>query len=146
VDEHATRLAEAVSAAVPGWVERSVDRVLALTGTAPTPAVAEQAAEAARRAQAEVSAALNELLEADIDEQPTTPLTIVRRAVVYPTDVLREAGVAPVARDDTRRRLFPDDDYDLSPAALSELDEALTEPALAWGASKAYAHLQRHGR
>lgn len=146
MDEHATRLADAVTQAVPGWVERSVGGVLAATATPAGPEIAHQVAEAGRRAQAEVAAALGELLQADVDEQRSTPLSIVRAAVTHPTAVLQAAGVAPVARDETRRRLFPDDVYDLSPAALTDLDPALTEVAIAWGAYKAAVHLERHGR
>ena len=43
-----------------------------------------------------------------------------------------------------RARLFPDDDYDLSPATFADVDPRLTEPGLAWGAAKAFTHLQRH--
>ena len=81
----------------------------------------------------------------DIDEQRSTPLTLLRGAVRYPTEVLRRAGVEPTGeRDDVRVRLFPDDVYDLSPAAFADVDPRLTEPGLVWGAAKAYEHLRRH--
>jgi len=71
---------------------------------------------------------------------------LLRAAVRYPTAVLRAAGVPPVARDDQQVHLFPDDDYDLAPANFADVDPALAEPGLVWGAAKAYVHLQRHKR
>jgi hypothetical protein len=146
MDEHATALAEAVDAALPGWVERSVHRRLADFGVAPDPEVAAAAAEAGRRAAVEVGAAVRTLLEADIDEQATTPLSLLRGAVRYPTAVLERAGVPPVVRDEIQERLLPDDLYDLAPATFADVDPALAEPGLRWGAAKAHAHLQRHGK
>lgn len=146
MDEYATALYESVVAAVPGWIRRSVDHVVVATGSAPGPEVTKAAVEAGLRAQLEVGPQLKELFDTDIDEQQTTPLNIVREAVTHATAVLHAAGIPPVARDETRRRLFPDDHYDLAPASLGEIDPALSEPGLIWGAQKAMAHLQRHGR
>jgi hypothetical protein len=85
------------------------------------------------------------LLEADIDDQGTTPLAIVRAAAVpYPTEVLREAGVPPVQRDEMAERLFPDDLYDLTPASFADLGSELKDVGLAWGAAKAFEHKRRH--
>lgn len=144
MDEHATALYESVVAAVPGWIERSVGRVLAMTGASPSPELWEAVAAAGVQARAEVAVELRALLEADIDEQRTTPLEVVRAAVAAVTTVLVDAGVPALERDETRRRLFPDDLYDLAPAALADVDPGLAEPGLVWGAHKAMAHLQRH--
>ncbi|MDQ6928336.1 MAG: hypothetical protein M3159_06695 [Actinomycetota bacterium] len=141
MDEHATALYESVVAAVPGWIERSVRRFLG----APDPEVMKAATEAGLLAQADVAFKLRALLDADIDEQTTTPLTIVRAAAGQATAVLAAAGVAPVQRDEAQRRLFPDDPYDLAPAVLGDIDPALTQVGLVWGAHKAMTHLQRHG-
>jgi hypothetical protein len=75
------------------------------------------------------------VLAADIDEQRVNPLAVVRRAVPYPTAVLRDAGVSPVVRDPQSVEHFPDDDYDLAPASFADLDPALHEPGLRWGAA-----------
>lgn len=147
VQEHATALADAVEAALPGWVERSVARRMTEAGR-PAPEVAaavEAAAAAGRRAQREVGPRVRELLDADIDEQRSTPLALLRDAVRYPTEVLRAAGVEPVERDEMQERLFPGDAYDLAPATFADVDPALTEPGLTWGAAKAWAHRRRHG-
>jgi uncharacterized protein (DUF1800 family) len=140
VEPHATALADAIVAAVPGWVERSVARRM----PAPDPSVAEAAREAGRRAVAEVGVEVRALLQADIDEQWTTPLALLRAAVRYPTGVLEAAGVAPVERDPIQARLLPDDLYDLSPASFADVDPSLAEPGMVWGAAKALAHRRRH--
>ncbi len=144
--EHATALADAVEAALPGWVERSVSRRLVEAGrTEPDPEVAAAVAAAGRRAQREVGPRVRQLLDADIDEQRTTPLSLLREAVRYPTEVLRSAGVEPVERDELQERLFPDDVYDLAPASFADVDPGLTDPGMVWGAAKAWHHRQRHG-
>ena len=83
------------------------------------------------------------LLALDIDEQRTTPLSLLRGAVRYPTEVLRAAGVPRVVRDEAQERLFPDDDYDLAPASFADVSPDLADVGLAWGAAKAFTHLQR---
>ncbi|HWI03691.1 MAG TPA: hypothetical protein VNT52_07690 [Acidimicrobiales bacterium] len=145
MEPHATALADAVEVALPRWVERSVTRIIvAWTGEAPGAGTAEAAREAGRRAAGEVGAQLRALLAADIDEQWTTPLSLLRAAVRYPTEVLQGAGVPPVERDPFRERLEPGDLYDLSPASFADVDPALAEPGLVWGAAKALAHRRRH--
>ena len=145
MESHATALAEAVTAALPGWVERSVARLVAAwTGAEPSAEVAEAARAAGRRAADEVGAAVRALVEADIDDQRSTPLSLLRAAVRYPTEVLRAAGVPPVARDAIQERLLPGDVYDLSPATFADVDPALAEPGMLWGAAKALAHRRRH--
>ena len=146
VDEHATALADAVEAALAGWVERSVRGRLADVGRPYDPEIADEVAVAAARARDEVGRAIRRLLEQDVDEQATTPLSLLRGAVRFPTGVLRAAGVPPVVRDEVQERLFPEDLYDLTPASFADVDPALAEPALVWGAAKAYVHIQRHGR
>jgi hypothetical protein len=138
-------------AAVPDWVEREVTRILDAwvasrpEGSVDRAAVTAEAEEAGRRAAADVATRLQALLSADVDAQSTTPLEIVRRAVVYPTGVLLRAGVPPVVRDAFDESRFPDDAYGLTPASLAAVDEALADPARAWGAAKAMAHKARHG-
>ena len=143
--EQAKALADRSEAARPGWVERSVDRIhRAWAGPAPA-AVTRAAAEAGAAAAAEIGPRVRALLEADIDDQSTTPLSIARGAVRYPTAVLRAAGVPPVQRDRVEEDLFPEDDYGLTPARLADIDAGLAEPGLAWGAAKAWVHRRRHG-
>jgi hypothetical protein len=146
IEEPARRLADAIDAALPGWVIRSVTRVMAAWTGDPSlpPDVAAAADAAARQATEETGALTRALLLGDIDEQRTTPLALIRGAVRYPTAVLESAGVPPVARDRFAIDAFPDDDYDLTPASFADVDPALAEPGIAWGAAKAFEHKRRH--
>ena len=143
IDTYAEALAAGIGAALPAWVVGSVERVMrAWAGTVPAD-VAAAAARAGRQAQIETGAAVRALLGADIDAQRSTPLTLLRQAVKYPTAVLRQAGVPPVERNRFAEEAFPDDVYDLSPATWSDIDPALTELGINWGAAKAFEHKRR---
>lgn len=136
MEEQGRALADGIDAALPGWVVRCVARFLPDPGPA--------AEEAGRRAAAEVGGAVRALLAQDVDEQRATPLTLLRSAIVYPTAVLQAAGVPPVERDRFAVERFPDDPYDLTPATFADIDPALVEVGLAWGAAKAFEHRRRH--
>lgn len=144
LDELSARLAASVEGVVGAWVERSVRRRLGEWTAAPDPGWMRAASEAGDRAAREVGADLRRLLALDVDQQWTSPLAVLRRAVRFPTEVLAEAGVPPVVRDAYDEERFPDDPYDLAPRALADLDPTLQELGLAWGAAKAQAHLARH--
>jgi hypothetical protein len=137
-------LAAKVSAAVPGWVVSCVEARLSASVPG-RDAVLARAAVAGELARQEVAGKLAVLLAGDVDAQRSTPLAVIRAAVTYPTEVLREAGVPPVPRDPFASERFPDDPYGLTPASLPALDPDLAEPAIAWGAAKALAHRRRHG-
>jgi hypothetical protein len=128
---HARALADAIEAAVPSWVERCTQRYGVAAG------------DAGSRARDEVMPAIRALLTTDVDAQRENPLAILRAAVRFPTEVLRAAGAAPVRRDEFAERSFPDDVYDLSPAAFADVDPSLTEPGIVWGAAKAHVVLAR---
>ena len=137
-------LAGGVEATISTWVVGCVARVMtAFAGGVPADA-AVAAEEAGARAAAEVGPAVRSLLESDIDEQKTTPLALLRIAARYPTEVLRAAGVPPVERDSFSEAAFPEDVYDLAPASFADLDPALGEVAIRWGAAKAFEHKRRH--
>lgn len=127
-------LAEAVLAAVPGWVQRCVDRF----------AVGLDTRDAGRDAVAAIGPPLRALLTADVDDQRTNPLAIVRNAVRFPTTVLRDADVAVPPRSSFDVEHFPDDPYGLVPMTWRDIDESLHEPGIVWGAAKAMAHRRRH--
>lgn len=145
LEEQARALADGVDAALPRWVERSVEHLLVAYCGSADPAVMAAARDAGERAKADVGIRVRGLLEADIDDQNTNPLSILRQAVRYPTEVLRHAGVPPVRRDRFAEERFPDDDYDLTPTSFADIDPALFDAGLAWGAAKAWLHKQRHG-
>ena len=146
LDDYGRALADAIEAAIPGWVTGSVERVMASQSAIMTPEIRRAADAAASEAQTTTVPAIRALLAAEIDDQHSTPLTILRRAVSSPTRVLRAAGMSPVQRDRFAERAFPDDVYDLTPASLADIDPALTDPGISWGAAKAFEHKRRHGR
>ena len=92
-------------------------------------------------AAAEVLGRLADLMATDVDDQRTTPLTIFREAIREPTAWLRSHDVrSPGASADGGA---PDDVYRLGPATWSDIDPALHEPGLRWGAWKAMTVLAR---
>lgn len=142
--QHGQELADVVEQVIEGWVLRCVaTRWSQFHGVDLPPQLTAEATRVATVARREVGAELRSLLAADLDAQRSGPLSVLRGAVRFPTAVLRAAGVAPVVRDAFAERAFPADDYDLSPAAFSDLDPALHDPGLRWGAAKAYAALHR---
>lgn len=145
MEQEAKALADGIEAALPGWVERSVARLLVASRGEADAAVMAEAREAGAQARADIGGRARALLESDIDRQRTNPLSLLRQAVRYPTEVLRAAGVEPRERDEMQERLFPDDVYDLTPATFADVDPDLAEPGLAWGAAKAWTHRRRHG-
>jgi hypothetical protein len=60
--------------------------------------------------------------------------------------VLRAAGAPEPARDPFAAEAFPDDAYDLSPATWADVDPALHERGIVWGAAKAHVVLARRRR
>jgi hypothetical protein len=143
LDDYATALGSAVEAALPRWVERSVERILVAYRGAITDDERAEARRAGDAATTETMPALHRLLTTDVDEQRTNPLALLRGAVRYPTRVLQAAGVPPVVRDEFAERAFPADLYDLTPATWADVDPALHEPGLTWSAAKAHMVLAR---
>jgi hypothetical protein len=138
-------LADRTLIALPGWVERCVLQTWGRADFTGDPLLADATHEAGRWAGEDIGSALQLLLAADVDEQRTTPLAVLRSAVVYPTGVLEAAGVKPVARDRFTVQRFPEDPYGLTPSSFADIDPELAPVALAWGAAKAVAHRRRHG-
>jgi len=143
---YATALADGIEAALPGWVERRVERLLVAYRGNVEPAERSAAAQAGLAARDDIGPRVRALLAVDIDEQRSGPLAVVRGAVAYPTAVLHAAGVPPVIRDDFAERQFPDDVYDLTPASFGDLDPSIGELGLTWGAAKAHVHMTRRRR
>ena len=94
--------------------------------------------------RAEAGTQVRALLATDIDQQRANPLAVLRAAVRHASALLDELGVRPPDRDEFARRNFPDDPYELGPATFADVDPALHEPGLVWGAAKAHTVLQRH--
>jgi len=146
LDRYAAALADGIEAAIPGWIDRSVRRVLDDQGIAVDGRLGRDIAEAGVAAQAEGASRVRALLATDIDAQRGNPLSVLRGLVHHATAVLRQAGARPVPRDEFSERSFPDDVYDLTPASFADVDPALHEPGLVWGAAKAHIHLARRRR
>ncbi|HEX5266125.1 MAG TPA: hypothetical protein VFW24_05080 [Acidimicrobiales bacterium] len=139
-------LAEALTASLPGWAERVVRERSASQPAGADAALASRARAVGADAAEAVGPELRALLTADVDHQRQNPMAVVRRAVAWPTAVLRDAGAEPPERDDYARRHFPDDIYGITPTSFADLDPELAEMGLVWGALKARAHLARHRR
>ncbi len=132
---YAATLHDAISAAIQPWVVGLIfARAPELVIDAPATAEAVAASALPR---------LEALLEADIDDQRTTPLQVLRTSIGPITELLTSAGVAPPARDAPAQRIDPDDVYDLGPASFADLGEAVGDAGLTWGAAKAHVHLAR---
>jgi hypothetical protein len=143
---YAAELADGIEAALAPWVVGCVRRLMeAWSGSLPAD-VRASAEEAGERCRQEVGPVVRELLERDIDAQHSTPLTLLRAAVRYPTEVLAAAGVPHVVRDAFAERAFPNDPYGLAPASLADVTPSLSELGIAWGAAKAFEHRRRHRR
>ena len=140
---YAAALSDGIGDALGPWVVRSVLSTVEQRGGLVTGALRVRATEAGVAATTAVAPQVRALLALDIDDQRTGPLALVREAVAYPTAVLADAGVAPADRDAQAVALFPDDVYDLTPASFADLDPALAEAGIAWGAAKAHVHLAR---
>ena len=134
---YAEALGDAIEAVAGDWMIRAVDsRARGLSGSA-------KAEELIAAGTAEMMVELRELLAQDIADQASGPLEVVRRAVRIPSQILADASVPVVQRDDFSQRNFPDDVYNLTPASFADIDPSLHEPGLMWGAAKAHVHLRR---
>ena len=136
---YGAELAEAVEESLGDWIRTMV----ASRWPQPSGPIEARLEAAIPAAVADIGGRLRELLALDLDAQWTNPLSIIRQVAAYPTAVLAEAGLAPVQRDATDTRLYPDDIYGLSPAAFGDLGPRVHECGLLWGAAKAHLHLRR---
>ena len=125
---------------VPGWLRR-VTVEAGRRGGVDVASLGHRLDAVVERAAAELLDRLAELLGTDVDEQRTTPLTLMRQSVAAPTEFLREVGAVPPSTPDADR--FPDDVYRIGPATWSDVDPSLHEPGLTWGAWKAMTVLAR---
>jgi hypothetical protein len=137
----AAEIVERVERALPGWVEREVQRIVGAWGRLDV-ATAGRAQDGAARAGRDAAARVGALLRAEMARDPArqraTPLQIVRTAYEEPTAVLAAAGIPAVERDRFHVERWPEDRYGLVPEHLGDLgDEDLGPLLLAWGLAKA---------
>lgn len=140
--EKATALADAIDGVVGPWLIGAVRRVAAAQQIEGDELLLDAEA-MAEQARADVVPRVRALLDADIDDQATTPLALLRGAVGPATELLRAHAAEPVDRDDFAVEAFPDDVYGLVPAAFEDIAPELRDPGLEWGAAKAFVHLRR---
>ena len=140
---YAQALVECIETELVDWLISLVRSRAATDGTETWNKIAETTEQVAAEASIEVMADIKELLATDVDQQVRGPLEILRSAVRYPTQILREAGVAPTERDDWDSRVFPEDIYGLSPANFGDISEKLQSAGISWGAAKAHVVLAR---
>ena len=141
---YSSDLAELIDEALAPWTIRSVRAGCERAGVPFDSRAEALAEEAGSRCRAEVGPRIRALLSSDLDEQRSTPLSLVRGAVRFPTEVLVSLGARTVDRDPFDERAFPDDVYGLAPATFADIDESLVEPGIIWGAAKAHVHRSRH--
>ena len=142
MDQYSTRLLETSDEVVTKWVERLIRRhcdeqkFSDLQTGEPWSSVVLQVSNA-------VHSRLEDLLSCDVLEQRTNPLAVFRQATRPMTELLKNLGCPPVTRDEFDERSFPDDVYGLSPATWADIDEAMVEPGIEWGAWKAATVMMR---
>jgi hypothetical protein len=141
--EVTNELVQALESALPEWVIDCVEKISVAWEGQTRPQLLAEAEQAAKKCYDEVMPDLRALLLTDIDSQFVSPLSVIRKAVSFPTKVLRDNNVPEVNRDEFAIRNFPEDVYDLSPASFGDLNEELHVLGIAWGAAKAHTHLQR---
>ncbi len=102
------------------------------------------AEDAGGRARDSLRGPLMNFFSLDIDEQRTTPLSIIRAHMVVVTEYLTAQGIRPVERDEFDTRSHPADLFGLGPFAWIDFGEDVHVAGLQWGAAKAFVHRQRH--
>jgi hypothetical protein len=142
IDGIAQALHRAAVDATPAWVSRSVLLVAGMQSV-DTGDAGVLITDAGDRARVFVDDRLGTLLNADIDRQRSTPLSVFRDAARFPVEVLHQLGAQPVQRVDVERWASPNDPFGVTPATLADVGEAVQEAGIMWGAAKAAIHLQR---
>ena len=136
-------LAQELEIALPAWVEARVRFICQAWALDWSEEIANDTQEAGKKCATEVGLRLRELLESGIEQQDANPMSILRSATNYPTQVLKNYDVPPIERDDFSEGAFPDDVYGLTPAAFSDFGQTAHELGIAWGAAKAHTHFSR---
>lgn len=86
---------------------------------------------------------LNRFLVTDVDEQRTNPLHILRQSTQLANQLLSEASVQHVSRDEFEVAALPHDVFSIGPLTWRDLSEDVHEAGITWGAWKAATVLSR---
>jgi hypothetical protein len=135
--EPAVELLRVATAVTSDWLRRSIESAAIRAGVDPS-VLGDELDRVVGEESARLLDALAGLLATDVDEQRSTPLSLYRDSIVAPTALLRAAGVRAAVD-----QAYGDDVYGLGPATWSDIDPAMHEPGLAWGAWKAMTVLRR---
>ena len=140
--EPARLLLDSARSVAPGWLHRTT---VAAAGRAGIELAADdrELTAVVDSAVSQLLADLADLVGTDVDDQRTNPLSLFRRAVTGPTEFLLRIGARPPAPDRFAADHFPDDVFGLGPASWADVDAALHEPGITWGAWKAMTVLRR---
>ncbi len=135
--------ANSVSEALSGWlVGIAVDRSVQ-GGVDPSGEVHERIVAVVRQLVADLEPRVRQAISADVDQPTGSPLAVLRDGIGPLNGLLSEIGAAPPRRDRVAVEIFPEDTYELGPAAFSDIDPSLQEAGITWGAARAHVHLQR---
>lgn len=138
-------LADRLVGALPGWLERvATQRVVEATGAVPSEADISVIVQCCHRVVESVSPRVRDVVTADVDTAAGSPLAVLRDAVDPLNKTLANLGVPAPVRDRMADEMFPTDTYDLGPASFADVDPALVDPGITWGAARAHVHLRRH--
>lgn len=140
--DQSAALLDTTRAVAPRWLERATLAAAARSGVE----IGSDDPEVVRTIEAAVARLVDDLadlLAVDVDEQRSNPLSLFRQAVAGPTALLLRRGAQPPPVDRFSAERFPDDVFGIGPATWADVDPALHEPGIAWGAWKAITVLRR---
>jgi len=139
--EFANRLVESL----PGWLERvATQRLVEAAGVVPNKEERQVIVDRCSLIADSTGPAVRDVVMADVDVAAGSPLALLRDAVAPLNELLAELEVHAPARDRMDTEMFPADTYGLGPASFADVDPALVDPGITWGAARAHVHLRRH--
>lgn len=143
LEPYSKALFDAVIAAAPGWLDRSVDSLLRARGADIDAAQRRRLEEVLRGTVDDIARGLSTLLAEDVDRQRSNPLHVLRQSTGAVTELLNEWNVAHVHRDEFDVSAMPNDVYGLGPFTWKDLSDEVHDAGITWGAWKAATVLQR---
>jgi len=143
LQEIGAQLGDELEKALPRWVEACVRKIYEASGGEWHQQIADETMDAGVKCAKDLMHELTNLFEADVEQQSPNPMSVLRKAAHYPTEVLVRNEVPPLQRDEYAESTFPQDIYDLTPTAFLDFGQRCHELGITWGAAKAHAHFAR---